>query len=401
MNHAVKALVALDNRVDRGLVETVLTSHPMLDVAEYLELSGHEVANDGAGDVLIVACAEFTPTVGEYVGGASHTHPARPILVLCASAVNGHVSEAIGAGADDLLTLPQYRDHDTTSAASQDVVFSIEKALARKRGVAVQTAQKLGRMICILGLKGGSGKTLTAANLAVSLADAGHRVAIVDLDLQFGDIGLTMGISPERTMYDLVRAGVSLDAEKLSDFLAVHSSGAHVLLAPARPDQAGVVTAEFLKDVYRLLRETHDFVVVDTPPSFTPEVIAAVDASTEACLVSMLDAPSLKNTKLGLETLELMDYSGPLRLVLNRADTNVGISREDVMAIVGRVPDVLVPSDRNIVRSVNQGEPIALMQRRSDAARAFRVLAELYRADEQAASNGSRRWRLRLRRRGT
>jgi len=71
------------------------------------------------------------------------------------------------------------------------------------------------------------------------------------------------------------------------------------------------------------------------------------------------------------------------------------------MAIVGRTPDVLVPSDRNIVRSVNQGEPIALMQRRSDAARAFRVLAELYRADEQAASNGSRRWRLRLRRRGT
>src|SRR5207244_255964 len=219
--------------------------------------------------------------------------------------LNGQVTQAMGAGADDILTLPPRADLAMVQEMSKDVAFSVEKALARKRGVQVPSGQKLGRMICILGLKGGSGKTLTAANLAVSLADAGHRVAIVDLDLQFGDIGLTMGISPERTMYDLVRAGVSLDAEKLSDFLAVHSSGAHVLLAPARPDQAGVVTAEFLKDVYRLLRETHDFVVVDTPPSFTPEVIAAVDASTEACLVSMLDAPSLKNTKLGLETLEL------------------------------------------------------------------------------------------------
>jgi pilus assembly protein CpaE len=132
----------------------------------------------------------------------------------------------------------------------------------------------------------------------------------------------------------------------------------------------------------------------------TPEGIAAVDASTEACLVSMLDSPSLKNTKLGLETLELMDYPGRVRLLLNRADSNVGISREDVLAIVGRAPDVLVPSDRGIVRSVNQGEPISLLQRRSDAARAFRVLAELYRADDPTLSaNGTGRKRRRLLRR--
>jgi pilus assembly protein CpaE len=118
-------------------------------------------------------------------------------------------------------------------------------------------------------------------------------------------------------------------------------------------------------------------------------------------MVGMLDALSLKNTKLGLETLELMDYPGRVRLVLNRADSNVGISREDVVAIVGRAPDVLVPSDRGVVRSVNQGEPISLLHRRSDAARAFRVLAELYRADGAALNgNGSRpRRRLRLLRR--
>jgi pilus assembly protein CpaE len=233
-------------------------------------------------------------------------------------------------------------------------------------------------MVCVLGLKGGSGKTLTASNLAVALADAGASVAIVDLDLQFGDVGLVLGLSPERTVYDLVRSGGSMDTEKLADFLSVHPSGARALLAPARPDQAGVVTPEFLRDVYPLLREMHDFVIVDTPPSFTPEVIGAVDASSEVCLVAMLDSLSLKNSKLGLETLELMDYQGRVRLLLNRADSNVGIAHEDVVAIMGREPDVFVPSDRNVTRAVNQGEPIVVAHRKSDVARSFQGLAARY-----------------------
>ena len=112
------------------------------------------------------------------------------------------------------------------------------------------------------------------------------------------------------------------------------------LLAPSRPDQAGIVTSDFLRDVYAVLREVNDFVIIDTPPSFTPEVIAAVDSSTEVCLVAMLDSLSLKNTKLGLETLERMDFdTDRIRLVLNRADSNVGIGREDVPAILGAHPD--------------------------------------------------------------
>jgi pilus assembly protein CpaE len=103
----------------------------------------------------------------------------------------------------------------------------------------------------------------------------------------------------------------------------------------------------------------------------------------------------LKNSKLGLETLELMDYGGRIRLLLNRANTNVGITREDVVTIIGQPPDVLVPSDRGIARSVNQGEPIALLHRRSEAARAFSMLADLYVADDAVGENGARRRRRR------
>jgi pilus assembly protein CpaE len=390
------ALVVLDDRVDREVAETLLTSNPNLDVADFVDLSfAKPDRNDG--DVLIVACASFTPAVAEYIGLASRLNPNRPVILVCTEGSNGYVGEAIGAGADDILALPLHGDLQAARTRSQDVLFSVQKALARKRGMQLHATRDLGRMICVLGLKGGGGKTLTSSNLAASLAARGHSVAIVDLDLQFGDVGLALGLTPERTVYDLVRSGGSLDAEKLADFLTVHPSGVRALLAPARPDQAGVVTAEFLKDVYPLLRATHEYVIVDTPPSFTPEVIGAVDASTQVCMVAMLDSLSLKNSKLGLETLELMDYRGGVRVLLNRADSSVGISREDVVSIIGCAPDVLVPSDRNITRSVNQGEPIALLHSRSEAARAFGKLAELYETEQEAThGNGVPHHRRRL-----
>jgi pilus assembly protein CpaE len=390
MSTHLDALVALDAFVDRGLVETLLSSSAQLRVIDYLELDEASTGQDaGSGDVLVVACGEYTSAVGEYIAGAAQARPQRPVVLLAPVSGNGHVADAFRRGAEDVLTLPEGGRAALPAELAPQVVFALEKALARRRGGSAAADRRLGRLICTLGLKGGSGKTLTAANLAVALADAGRRVAVVDLDLQFGDVGLALGLSPERTLYDLVRAGGSLDAGKLADFMSVHRSGVHALLAPARPDQAGVVTADFLGEVYPVLREATDFVIVDTPPSFTPEVIGAVDACTDVCMVAMLDSLSLKNTKLGLQTLERMDYDPEhVRLVLNRADSKVGISPEDVLAIVGRMPSVLVPSDRDVTRSVNQGEPIALASRRSQAARAFHALANMYIADEQGVVVG-------------
>ena len=119
--------------------------------------------------------------------------------------------------------------------------------------------------------------------------------------------------------------------------------------------------------------------VVDTPPGFSPEVIASIDSSTDICLVGMLDSLSLKNTKLGLETLELMGYSQDrVKIVLNRADSRVGITTDDVTAILGREPDAMVPSDRDVARTVNDGIPLVVSKPRSEAAAAFRGLAETY-----------------------
>ena len=151
--------------------------------------------------------------------------------------------------------------------------------IARRKGLA-RTRAATAPLIAVLGPKGGTGKTLVATNLAVALAQRDANVVLVDLDLQFGDVGLALGLSPERTMYDLVKAGPPFDHDKLDRHLIKHSSGVKVLVAPTRPDQASAVSIDFLRDVYASLRTMCDVVIVDTPPGFTPEVIATIDVST-------------------------------------------------------------------------------------------------------------------------
>jgi pilus assembly protein CpaE len=254
----------------------------------------------------------------------------------------------------------------------------------------------------VIGPKGGVGKTVTTTNLAVALADKGRRTVLVDLDVQFGDVALGLRLTPERTIHDLARVGGSLDPEKVADFLVEHPSGLRALLAPTRPDQGGQINASFLAQVFAILRQTNEIIVVDTPAGFGPEVLAAIDNSSDVCFVGMLDAFSLKDTKVGLETLAALGYDPEhVRIVLNRADSEVGLTRDDVMAILGRAPDVLVPSDRMIPRSISDGVPVVIAEKRSPAARAFRQLASLYVGEAaEDHSNGHRAGRLRLFRRG-
>jgi pilus assembly protein CpaE len=378
MSKEILALVALDGEVDRGLVESLIASDPSINVLDYLELGGPTASSLGAGDSLIVTVADYTNEVSEFIQNANKQHSNRPIILVCPLGQGSYVGDAMSDGVDDIVALPSDPNAPIDPITRRQLVFALQKAMIRRRGGLELRDSKRKNVICVLGLKGGSGKTLTAINLAVSLADVGKSVVIMDLDLQFGDVGLALSMSPERTMYDLVRSGGSLDAEKLGDYLVTHPSGAKALLAPVRPDQAAMINVSFLRELQRLLAEMFDFVVIDTPPNFTPEVINAVDTCSDVLVVAMRDTLSLKNTRLGLETLERMDFDPRrVKLLLNRANTNVGIEREDVLAILGRGVDFMVPSSREITTSVNSGNPIAL-QKNTDASKTFRAVADSY-----------------------
>ena len=276
-------------------------------------------------DLVIVGCSQSHAQALDVISAATAQRADRPVVVLYHGTPNGFLEQAFEAGADDLIALPQ---------SAGQLGFALEKALARRRGAGASADE--GAMITVLGPKGGTGKTVTSSNLAVALALAGKSAVLVDLDLQFGDVGLALGLEPKRTIYDLATSGGSLDADKIDGFLAEHPSGARALLAPLRPDQAAAVGTSFLREVFEILRSRYEFVIADTPPAFTPEVIAAVDASSQLCMVGMLDALSLKDTKIGLETLEQMGYDPTtVTLVLNRADSSVGITQRRRGAAAG------------------------------------------------------------------
>ena len=381
MATAIRTLVAVDTTADRQVVQAALPGSNGIEIVGviYGLDESWNALQEAPTDLVAVACSGYSDRALFFVEGALKQRAERPIVVLVHDAREGFVRRVFEAGADDVVVLPE---------SPERVAFAFEKAIARRQGAAVASGVALSPMICVLGPKGGTGKTLTSCNLAVSLARTAKKVALVDLDLQFGDVALSLGLSPDKTIYDLAKSGGSLDIEKLDSYLTTHSSGLRVLQAPTRPDQASFVTVDLLRDIYTLLRSNYEFVVVDTPPGFTPEVIASIDNSSHVCMVGMLDSLSLKNTKLGLETLELMGYdSARVTIVLNRADTRIGISREDVAAIVGRAPNVLVPSDREIAKSLTEGVPIVIGSERSAAAAAFRELAESY--EGTSHTNGS------------
>ena len=158
--------------------------------------------------------------------GAHRSAPDVPIIVLSASSPNGFLRRAFEVGAADMAMFPQTKEQ---------LRFVMSKAIARRPGMGARTASGARAAHCVLGPKGGTGKTLTSTNLATALALAGEKVLIIDLDLQFGDVALCLGLPTERTMYDLAVSGGSLDADKLADYVMTHQTGVDILSRPRSP----------------------------------------------------------------------------------------------------------------------------------------------------------------------
>ena len=389
MQHAIRTLVSLDSGIDEQTVRAALPATPDIQVVGIVKGidESWSTLQESPTDLLVIACSGYSERALFLIASAVKERPGLPVVVLAQAAPEGFLRRLFEVGADDVVRLPE---------SPEQVNFTLQKVLTRKRATGKHRTNGDAPMIVVLGPKGGTGKTVTSANLAVALAEAGKSVAVVDLDLQFGDLALCMGVRPERTIFDLVKSGGSLDSDKLEAFVMPHPTGVRVLVAPTRPDQASAVGPEFLREVYPLLRATSDFVILDSSPGFTPEVISAIDNSTYVCMVGMLDTLSLKNTRLGLETLDLMGYDADrIVLVLNRGDSRVGIDDDDVVAVIGRRPNVKVPSDVQVPRAVNEGAPIVASRPDSAASHAYRSLANefLRRAGEAPGLNDDRRER--------
>src|SRR5688500_15064255 len=299
-----------------------------------------------------------------------------PIVLLASGESSALLEEALDADVADVLLLPQL---------TENVVFAIRKASHSGRRSKDGRPRGNGRIVTVFSPKGGTGKTVTATNLACTFAKtAGKRTLLLDLDLQFGDAAIMLGIEPEKTIQDLVVAPGELDPEKLAGYTTRHSSGLDVLPAPIRPEDAELVTEQKLARLLEVAKESYDVIVVDTSPFFHGPMLATLDRTDELLMLCGLDVPTLKNVRLSMQTLELLSFpSSRIRFVLNRANSKVGMKKSEVEGALGVKIGFEVPSDRAVPLGVNRGAPPAIADSGSDFARAIREVARSLLAQER------------------
>jgi pilus assembly protein CpaE len=263
-------------------------------------------------------------------------------------------------------------------ARALEVTSELRNRLTGPAGPPELASEPQARVITVFSPKGGCGKTVLSTNLAVALAATGEEVALVDLDLNFGDVAIMLQLYPNRTIQDAAGA-TDLDAVTLKSYLTPHQAGIRALVAPTEPTFADAISVSSVATILRLLRSSFGYVVVDTPTVLSEHVMAAFDESDAIVMLATLDVPSIKNLKLTLQTMEQLHYpSSRIHLVVNRADSRVGLRVPDVERLLGRAVDATIPSSRSVPLSVNKGSPILVEEPRGNVAEAIRRVASQF-----------------------
>ncbi len=219
-----------------------------------------------------------------------------------------------------------------------------------------------GQIVTVFAAKGGVGKTTLAINLGVALARQGtQRVCVVDLDLSFGDVAISVQLDPLRTIVDALPMAGHLDQSGTASLLTRYRPGLDMLLAPVTPGDAERIPPRLVGELLAVLRGMYDIVVVDTPAHFSEHVLTAMDVSSQLVLLTTPDVPALKNLRVTLDMLDLLSYPRQIRsVVVNRSDSKVGLSLDHVERVVRCPIMAQIPSSRAVPISINKGVPITL-----------------------------------------
>jgi len=325
------------------------------------------------------------PTCGAApgLGGAEALINRRPELgaVLIANELTTELFQrALRTGVRDVLAAP------VDTAQLQEAVRRVAESLGSVSRSNVPTGGgdgdgEQGRVITVFSSKGGAGKSMVASNLAVLLAQRSEKpVVLVDADLQFGDIAVMLKLAPQHTIVDAVNSIDRLDAGMLQNLLATHTpSGLKVLAAPFEPGVAEQITSAHVHKIVEGLKSFCAFVVVDTPSYFNEVVLGLLEQCDDLVLVAGMDIPNIKNMKIGLQTMRLLDIQmSKIHLILNRANSKVKLDIGEVERTLQVKANTLVPSDVVVPQSVNKGAPVVLDAPKSGVAKAFEQLADSF-----------------------
>lgn len=238
----------------------------------------------------------------------------------------------------------------------------------------------LSRVISVFSTKGGVGKTLIAVNIAVSLSQLGKRVALLDLDLQFGgDVIKMLNVVPKATVFSLIpKLGKINNGAALKAYMTPYASGLDILPAVNQPKEAPQITAVQLDKIIAFLKTEYDYIIIDAGAYFTDVLIHLFDRSNLVLLVATPDVLSVYQTEWSVDTLQNLHF--PLKMfkiVLNRAESRGGVYWEDIKSALKCEVIAHLPSDgRSVGLAVNHGQPYVIEAARSKIAEKTRKLAE-------------------------
>jgi pilus assembly protein CpaE len=302
------------------------------------------------------------------------TRPTLGIILVRQRVDSGLLTEALRSGLREVVGERDISKLHDAVRRSQAVADQM-----RKQGIGgVGRGGPRGRIVTVFSAKGGCGKTTLATNMAAALADRGRReLVLVDLDLAFGDVAIALQLFPAHTIADAVPLGDNLDFGSLQTLLTPHSPGLTTLVAPVEPGTSEGIPASLVSRILEVLRDHYDYVIVDTPPAFDDHVLSAFDLSDVVALIATLDIPALKNLKLTLETMDLLNYPRERwRVVLNRADSKVGLAIHEVEKSLRTPTAAQIPSSRDVPAAINRGVPIVLDDPRHPVSTAIKYFAE-------------------------
>ncbi len=328
--------------------------------------------------------------------------PGAAVVMMSVQGESDYLRRSMLAGAREFLVKPFSSDELTASIRQvhsrereKQSRMSALPATAGQANGATPTADDSGshdgQVIALFSPKGGVGRTTVAVNLAVAAAtELGKTVVLMDGSFQFGDVGVLLNLNPKnKSIADLVPELEAGELESIDTFMINHSAGIRVLLAPPSPEMAELITPGGVKRVLEALRRTHDLVSVDCTSWCNETTLAILDAADVVLTMLSLEITSIKNMRLFLEVAEQLGYdSDKVKLVLNRADSSLGIRVSDVEGSIGRKVDHTIVSDgRSVVYALNRGVPFFLSNREAQVSQDILRLAQAV-AGERVASPG-------------
>jgi len=319
----------------------------------------------------------------------SSSVPGAAVVMMSVQGEADYLRRSMLAGAREFLVKPFSSDELTASIRqvsarerdkqSRMAVASV--AASKNAGAAARTGEpgEPGIVVAVFSPKGGVGRTTVAVNLAVAAAtELGKKVVVMDASFQFGDVGVLLNLNPRsKSIADLLPELEVGELDSIDTFLINHTAGIRVLLAPPSPETAEMITASGVKKVVETLRRDHDLVVVDCASYFSDTTLAILDAADVILTMLSLEITSIKNMRLFLEVADQLGYEQrKVRLVLNRADSALGIRVADVEHSIGRKVDETIVSDgRSVVYALNRGVPFFLSNREAQVSQDILRLA--------------------------